>query len=250
MQPQLYAILSVIIVSLVSFVGVFTLAIKNEKLSSFLIYFVSFSVGSMLGDVFIHLLPEIVEEKGFTTHISLAILTGIIFTFLIEKTVHWKHHMSHSGKDHHVHPPITLMTLVGDGMHNFIDGLVIGATYLISIPTGIATTFAVVLHEIPQEIGNYGILLHGGYSKQKALFFNFLSALTALGGVAIALTVGSKIIESSIYLSAFAAGNFIYIAGSDLIPELNRHIAPRKTAIQLITMIIGAAIMFALLLLE
>lgn len=250
MQVFIYALSSVIVVSLISLIGIISLKIQEKKMSAVLIYFVSFSVGSMLGDVFIHLLPEVVERDGFTMQISMYILIGIIFTFLVEKAVHWTHHIKHGGKDHEEHPPITFMTLFGDGMHNFIDGLIIGASYLISVPTGIATTIAVILHEIPQEIGNFGILLHGGYTKQKALYFNFVTALTAVLGTSIALIIGSQLSQFSIFLTSFAAGNFIYIAGSDLIPELNRHIAPRKTVIQLITMIIGAALMFALLLLD
>ncbi len=250
MQAYFYSLVSVFIVSLVSFIGIFTLAIKESKINSVLIYFVSFSVGSMLGDVFIHLLPETVETNGFTIYISMYILLGILFTFLVEKTIHWTHHIKHGGKEHETHPPITLMTLFGDGIHNFIDGLIIGASYLVSIPAGIATTIAVILHEIPQEIGNYGVLLHGGYSKKRALFFNFVSALTAVVGTALALTIGTQVAQSTVFLSAFAAGNFIYIAGSDLIPELNKHIAPRKSAFQFGTMILGVALMYALLLLE
>ncbi len=247
---MLYAMASVLLVSVVSFVGIFTLAIKEQRLNTILLYFVSFSVGSMLGDVFIHLLPEITEENGFTIQISLYILAGILLMFLIEKAVHWKHHISHHGKEHVPHPPVTFMTLFGDGVHNFIDGLIIGASYLVSIPTGIATTIAVVLHEIPQEVGNYGVLLHGGYTKRKALFFNFLSALTAVAGTVMALVVGTRTFEFTVFLSALAAGNFIYIAGSDLIPELNRHIAPRKSFFQFVTIILGAALMFSLLMLE
>lgn len=250
MQAFVYALSSVIIVSLVSLIGIFTLAVKESKIHAVLLYFVSFSVGSMLGDVFIHLLPEVVEAKGFTIQISFYIILGILLTFLVEKTVHWSHHAKHGHKEPVHYRPITFMTLFGDSIHNFIDGLIIGASYLVSIPVGLATTFAVVLHEIPQEIGNFAVLLHGGYSKQKALFFNFLSALTAILGTCIALIIGAQAGEFAVFLIAIAAGNFIYIAGSDLIPELNKHSTPRNTALQFLTMIIGAAVMFALLLLE
>lgn len=248
MQPAfIYAIISVLLVSLISLIGVLTIPVSDKRVKNFLLYFVSFSVGALLGDVFIHLLPEIAEETGFTQEISLYILGSIMVTFLIEKLVHWKHHIDHKG---HHHPPLTTMSLIGDGAHNFIDGLVIGASYLISIPVGIATTVAIVLHEIPQEIGNYGVLLHGGYTRAKALLFNFLSALTAVVGVIVALAMGTRVEGTIPFLSAFAAGSFIYIAAADLIPELHKEASLKKSIWQLITMILGIAAMYSLVFLE
>jgi zinc and cadmium transporter len=238
---------SVLIVSLISLVGVLTIPLGDKRVKRFLMYFVSFSVGALLGDVFIHLLPEIVEERGFTQEISLYILLSIVVTFVIEKLVHWKHHLDHKG---HHHPPLTTMSLIGDGAHNFIDGLVIGASYFISIPVGIATTFAIVLHEIPQEIGNYGVLLHGGYSRAKALLFNLLTALTAVVGVVVAQIAGMNVTNAIPFLSAFAAGSFIYIAAADLIPDLHKEASPKKSAWQFVTMVLGIAAMYALVLLE
>ncbi len=243
-----YALLSVIVVSLISLIGAVLLPLSEKRLQNFLIYFVSFSAGALLGDVFIHLLPEVVEVEGFTQSVSVNILLGILATFIIEKIIHWKHHQSHSG---HIHKkPVTTMTLLGDGVHNFIDGLIIGASYFISIPAGIATTFAVILHEIPQEIGNFGVLIHGGYSRSKALLFNFLSALTAVAGTVTVLIIGGNNNNSIMALTSFAAGNFIYIAASDLIPELHKEVGLKKTVLQFVTMLIGIGAMFALLLLE
>src|SRR3989344_3303920 len=166
-----YTLASVFIVSLVSLIGVLTLSFRTSTLKKCLIYFVSFSAGALLGDVFIHLLPGIIEEKGFELSVSLFILFGILFSFTVEKIINWRH-CHHPTTKEHPHP-FAIMNLVGDLMHNFLDGLVIGASYLINVPVGIATTLAVVLHEIPQEIGDFGVLLHGGFSKGKALFFNF-----------------------------------------------------------------------------
>lgn len=244
----IYALLSVLAVSLISLVGAALLPLNEKLLKTFLIYFLSFSAGALLGDVFIHLLPEVVEVEGFTQSVSVNILIGILATFLIEKVIHWKHHRPHSDRIHK--HPVTTMTLIGDGVHNFIDGLVIGASYFISIPAGIATTFAVILHEIPQEIGNFGVLIHGGYTRSRALLFNFLSALTAVVGVVTVLAVGTASNQSITALTSFAAGNFIYIAASDLIPELHKEVGLKKTALQFVTMLLGIGVMFALLLLD
>lgn len=243
-----YALLSVFVVSLISLVGAVLLPLSEKRLQNFLIYFVSFSAGALLGDVFIHLLPEVVEVDGFTQSVSINILLGILATFVIEKIIHWKHHQSHTG---HIHKkPVTTMTLLGDGVHNFIDGLIIGASYFISVPAGIATTFAVILHEIPQEIGNFGVLIHGGYTRSRALWFNFLSALTAVAGTVAVLAIGTTNNNIVMTLTSFAAGNFIYIAASDLIPELHREVGFKKTVLQFVTMVFGIGMMFALLLLE
>lgn len=244
----LYSLLSVFAVSLISLVGAVLLPVNEKRLRTFLIYFVSFSAGALLGDVFIHLLPEVVATQGFTQSVSVNILLGILVTFVIEKIIHWKHHQTHSG---HVHKhPVTTMTIIGDAVHNYIDGLVIAASYFISIPAGIATTFAVILHEIPQEIGNFGVLVNGGYSRSRALMLNFVSALTAVAGTVTVLTLGSTSTSLIMALTSFAAGNFIYIAASDLIPELHKEVGLKKTVLQFVTMILGIGVMFALLLLE
>ena len=176
MSILLYTLISVFIVSLISLVGVFTLGLKVDNLRKILIYLISYSAGALLGDDFIHLIPETIEE-GFTLLTSCYILLGIILFFALEKIVRWRHcHMPIT--KHHVHP-FASMSLIGDGLHNAIDGMAIAASYIISIPVGIATTTAIVFHEIPQEIGNFGILVHGGFSKTRALFINFLTALTA-----------------------------------------------------------------------
>jgi len=184
-HETIYTIISVILISLISLVGIAALSIKTSKLKKFLIYLVSFSAGALFGGAFLHLLPEIIEEAGFTLQISFLILGGIVLFFVIEKVIHWNHcHISLS--ENHVHP-FAIMNLVGDGVHNFLDGLIIAATYLISIPAGFATTIAVAFHEIPQEIGDFGVLIHGGFSRKKALAWNFVSAIVALLGAIIGI---------------------------------------------------------------
>lgn len=245
----LYTLGSVGLVSLISIIGLSTIAIKAEKLKKILIYMISFSAGALLGDAFIHLLPEIVEEAGaFTVTISGYILLGIIVPFVIEKFIHWRHcHMPITHE--HTHP-FAWMNLFGDAIHNLIDGMIIGAAYMISLPVGIATTIAVILHEIPQEIGDFGVLIHGGFSAKKAILLNFLTALTSVIGAIAVLSIGAHVAETSHFLVPFAAGNFIYIAATDLIPELHKETTVKKSAFQLIWFVIGIGIMSLLLGLE
>jgi len=244
-----YALISVVIVGLISLVGVVTLSIKIDRLRKILSDLISFSAGALIGDAFMHLLPEAVEESGgFSTAVSLYVISGIIISFVIEKFIHWRHcHMPITAE--HTHP-FAWMNLFGDSIHNFIDGLIIGAAYLVSIPVGIATTIAVVLHEIPQEIGDFGVLIHGGFSAKKAIFLNFVTALTAILGTVAVLIFGAHSANLSSFLIPFAAGNFIYIASTDLIPELHKETVISKSIGQLLSFFAGVAVMFLLLLLE
>lgn len=247
-MQQFLAILSVILVSLVSLVGVVILFFKKEKLDNILLILVSFSVGALLGDAFIHLLPEAFEDMGAGTNLSLLVLAGILTFFVLEKFLRW-HHCHDSECDMHA-KHLATMNLVGDGVHNFIDGLLIGGSYLVSIPIGVSTTIAVVLHEIPQEIGDCGVLLHSGLKMKKALLYNFYSALFAVLGTVISLAIGSKVDGFASLLLPFTAGGFIYIAGSDLIPELHNETKISMSIKQLAAIIFGIAIMIAMLRLE
>lgn len=245
-----YSLGSVLLVSIISLIGIFTISIKEEKIKKYLHFFLSFSAGALIGDAFLHLIPEIVEEHGFSVQISLIIISAILFSFIMEKFVRWHHHHEmHDHNDGHVHP-VGVMNLIADGFHNFLDGVVIGASYLINIPVGIATTLAVVFHEIPQELGDYAILVHAGYSRKKALFFNFLTALAAVLGAIVALALGSFIANIEFFVAPFAAGLFIYIAGSDLIPELHKNEDTLTSILDLVAFILGILIMAALLALE
>lgn len=243
----LYSLLSVLAVSTIALIGIFTVSLRKETLKRALIHMVSFAAGALFGDAFLHLLPEAVEESGgFTAQISAAVLGGIIIFLIVEKIIHW-HHCHLPAADDHVHP-FVIMNLVGDGVHNLIDGLIIGASYAASVPIGLATTLAVVLHEVPQEIGDFGIMLHGGFSTRKALLLNFLTALTSVIGVVIALTLTSRVEGITLFFLPFAAGGFIYIAGSDLIPELRKECDTWQNIIQLVTFLLGVAVMVSLLL--
>tara|TARA_Y100000310_G_scaffold219247_1_gene220649 strand:+ start:17365 stop:18117 length:753 start_codon:yes stop_codon:yes gene_type:complete len=239
-----YSLISVFIISLISLVGILALSIKADSLKKLMMYMVSFSAGALFGDTFIHLLPEIANEVGFTFYVSIYIIVGIVFSFIVEKVIHWQH-CHHPIEEGHIQP-FAKMNIFGDIVHNFLDGLIIGASYLVSIPVGIATTVAVILHEIPQEIGEFGVLIHGGFSKAKALFFNFIVSLSALVGVIIALTIGSRIENFTTFVIPFAAGSFIYIAGADLIPELHKETRISKSIIQFATFLLGISAMLIL----
>jgi len=240
-------ILSVIIVSLISLIGVFFLSLKEKKLNKILHLLVSFATGALFGDVFIHLMPKI-AEKGFTTSASFSILSGLLVFFIIEKFVQW-HHCHHPEHQHHKEKPLATMNLVGDGLHNLIDGMIVAGSYLLSFEIGLATTLAVLLHEIPQEIGDFAVLLYSGFSKAKALLFNFLSALTSVIGAVFVLALAGS--QKFTFLIPFTVGGFIYIAGADLLPELHKEKYSFKTAFtQLIAMVAGIAIMYILVFLE
>lgn len=243
----LMSLASVVLVSAISFVGVLAIVVAKAKLRKALLYFVAFAAGALFGDAIIHLLPE-AADGGLTLTISVAVLLGIVASFIVEKFVHWTH-CHHLSSKSHVHP-FAYMNLFGDAMHNFIDGIIVAASYFASIPAGVATTFAVVFHEIPQEIGDFGVLVHGGFRVRRALLLNFVTALLAVAGAVFAILVTAYIEGIVMPLIAFAAGNFIYIAGADLVPELHKKFTVRSSIAQLIVFLLGMGVMYALVFLE
>jgi len=248
-QAWIYTLGSVILVSLISLIGVLTLSLNAKKLNTLLIYLISFSAGALIGDSFLHLLPESLETTP-ALKISTFIIVGITLFFILEKVIHWQHCHGHVIDQDHVHP-YAFMNLVGDAFHNFLDGIIIAASYLISLPVGIATTVAVVLHEIPQEIGDFAVLLHGGFKKTKALFLNFVTAAFSILGAVLTLLLTNVLENIETILVPIAIGGFLYIAGSDLIPQLHKDSEKiSHSLLQLLAFIIGILIMAALLLIE
>lgn len=243
-----YTLASVLLISSLSLVGVAFFVVGEAFTKRILLYMVSFSAGALLGDVFLHLLPEMTEESGFGPSQSLLILAGILISFCIEKFIHW-HHCHHMPSADHYHP-VGTMTLIADGLHNIVDGVLIAGSFLIDVRVGIATTIAVALHEIPQEIGDYALLLYSGYSRRVALLMNFLSGLTAVLGAIITLFAAHAMESLTAVVIPLAAGNLLYIAGSDLIPELHKHVRIRQGVMQLIGILAGIAVMYAMLFLE
>jgi len=220
----LYIIIGTLFVAAGSLVGIFTLGINEKRIQNNLLYLVALSSGTMLGGAFLHLLPEATQSLSIETVATTTMFTVVAY-LLIEKLLHWRH--CHDGEDCSVHSFGTL-NLLGDSIHNFIDGIVIAAAFMADYRLGITTLIAMAAHEIPQEIGDFGILLHAGFTKRKALFWNFMVALTAvLGGIIGWLTI-SQFGNITHYLLPIAAGGFIYIAVSDLLPEL-RHEENIKT---------------------
>ncbi|MCS7258058.1 MAG: ZIP family metal transporter [candidate division WOR-3 bacterium] len=240
----IYSIIAVIVVSVISLIGIIFILVKEAVLRKILLFLVSFSAGSLLSAAFVHLIPEAYEKFGNTPLISVFIISGILIFFVLEKFLRWRHCHIPTSK---AHPhPIAFLNLIGDTVHNFIDGLLIGGSFLVSNKIGLATTIAVVLHEIPQEIGDFGVLLYGNFSIRKALAVNFLSALAAVLGTVVSLIVGNIVIEYAYYLMPIAAGGFVYVAGTDLIPELHHVTDLKKSFGQLMFLILGIILLIAL----
>ncbi len=247
-MATLYIFTSVLIVSLISLVGVIGLAVKTEKLKKILMFLVSFSAGSLIGGSFLHLLPELIEEEKFTLNSSVLIIGGMLLFFVLEKILHWRHCHIPTCDEHPHH--LAGINLVGDGLHNLLDGVIIAAAFFISPSTGIATTVAVALHEIPQEIGDFGVLIYAGLTKTKAIIYNLLSALMAVIGAWLAI-IFQNTTEHFIDIAVpLTIGGFIYIATADLIPELKKEDSFSSSIKQLIGIILGIGVMALFLLME
>ena len=248
MNPASAALLSVAVVSLTSMVGVLGLAMTRESTRRFLFVLVSFAVGALFGDVFFHLVPEMAAEDGFASWAPWAVLGGFFAFFGLEKFVRWRH--CHLPEEHgHVHPMVAT-NLVGDGVHNLLDGMIIAAAWQADPSVGFATTLAVFCHEVPQEFGDFGVLMQGGLSAKKALLWNLGSASLAFLGAGISLWLGSSIESYTAILTGVTAGGFLYIAGSDLVPELQHEVRARVSALQALCIAAGILLMAGLAHLE
>jgi zinc and cadmium transporter len=236
----LWILLFVLIVSLISFVGVFTLFIKKKLLDKILFALIAFAAGTLLGAAFIHMLPEVFEENHGA---FVFVLVGIVLFLIIEKFIYWRHCHKTSCKIH----SFTYMNLIGDSAHNFLDGVIMATAFLISIPLGIVVSLAVIFHEIPQEIGDFGILVYGGIKRTRALLLNFLVALTAFAGAILAYYLVAWAEGIVPYLTALSAGGFIYIGAVDLLPEIHKETHKVKSLMQLIAFIIGIVIIYVLM---
>jgi zinc and cadmium transporter len=240
-------IASVLVVSLVSLIGILMIPMGREKLNQTIFLLVSLAVGAMFGDTFIHLLPESFEKGGAKIDVSLNVLAGIFVFFILEKFLHWRHeHVLQQKNQLH---PVGYVNIVADALHNLVDGILIGASYLVDVRVGLATTVAVLLHEIPQEMGDFGVLVYAGFSKAKALSLNFLSASLAIVGAVFSLVAGAFSEQFTSFMIPFTAGGFIYIAGSDLVPELHKEVELSRSMLQLVGIGTGVGLMFLLALL-
>ena len=240
MQIFLWIFFATTLISLVALIGIFTLSLKQEFLDKILLRLVALSSGAMLGGAFIHLLPEGIDAMDPKTF-SLIVLAALILYFLIEKFLHWRH--CHKGKHCAVHS-FGYLNLIGDAVHNFIDGLIIAGAFIVSLPLGLSASLAIALHEIPQEIGDFGILLYAGFKKKRALYLNFMASLTVVLGGIIGWALSSRIVEFTKFLLPIAVGGFIYIALSDLIPELRKESNMRNFLINFGFLLLGVALMY------
>ena len=247
------ALLAVGVVSLISLIGIVALAWNEALLKRILFLLVSIAAGALFGDAFIHLIPEAFEEAANPLLVSGLILGGIMTFFALEKFLRWHHTHGEDELEPETHArihPVGHLVLASDVLHNLVDGIAIGAAFIISPEIGIATTIAIMLHEIPQEIGDFALLVHAGFSRTKALLMNFASALSAFIGVGLAFWLAGSYESAVPYIAAFAAGNFIYIAGSDLVPELHKTTGGQRSLLQFAAVIFGLVVMALLLVLE
>ncbi|MFH1142284.1 MAG: ZIP family metal transporter, partial [Candidatus Uhrbacteria bacterium] len=237
----------------ISFVGVLTLMVSKKALDKILLLLVALAGGGLMGGAFLHLIPESIhaighEEKAIS-NIFIFVLVGFLLFLLVEQCLHWHHH-------HHLHnhaceyekkisknKALSSLILFGDGVHNLIDGLIIAASFIVSPAVGIVTTIAVALHEIPQEIGDFGVLVYSGYKRWKALLFNFLSGLTAVIGGVLGYIFAERAESAVLFLLPIAAGGFIYIAASDLVPEIKHGERGSKMVLHFLVFLLGIAIM-------
>lgn len=237
-ETLLLIVSATVIVSLLAFVGALSLRLSRRTLGKILPVLVAFSAGAMLSGAFFHLLAEALEVLATTTAFVILFIAFVLF-FVIERFLHWHH--CHTGEcDTH---PFTYLILFGDAVHNFIDGLIIAASFMVNAGFGVVTTLLIIGHEVPQELGDFGTLVHGGFSRKKALVFNFISQLTCIAGGLIGFfLVGAQ--QFTVLILPFAAGGFIYIAASDLIPELHKETSLRKSMVAFAFFIIGIIFMF------
>ena len=227
------------LISLCVWLAVIFLYFKKDTLNKITIFLVSLSAGALMGGAFIHLLPEAASEVEINK-LFLMVLVAFIFFFFMEKLLFWRHCHKEECPVH----TFGYMNLFGDALHNFIDGLVIASTFLIDFKLGLATTFAIAIHEIPQEIGDFGVLIHAGFNKKKALIINYLVALTVVLGGIVGYFISFSLHNIIPYLLPFAAGGFIYIAASDLMPELRKEKNLVRSINSFLIFILGIILMF------
>lgn len=248
MSPFLASLIAGILISLIAFVGFGSLYVAKRKLSQILLGVVAFAAGGLLGGAFFHLLPESAAEGGPTFPMALA---GIVLFFVLDSIL-WVYHCHGGHRLHaegHVHgscpvKPVGYLNLFGDALHNFTDGIVVASAFLVSMPLGIVTSVAVALHEIPQEIGDYGILIYSGFTHKKALLLNFLVSLTMILGIVGVFVVQPYVSGLTRWTIPFAAGGFIYIACTNLLAEIKEEDSIAKRIVQFAFFLVGLAVLY------
>ena len=245
MNVLLWIILATVVDGLTGLIGVFSLWIKDKLLNKLLMILVAFSAGALLSGAFFHLLAESLDSLPAML-VFAYMMTGFIIFFIVERFLHWHH--CHKGEKCAVHP-VSYLVLIGDGIHNLIDGIIIGASFLVSVHFGIITTMLILAHEIPQELGNFAVLVYSGFGKTKALLYNFLAQLTCVAGGVVGFFLSSKVQGVIPFILPFAAGGFIYIAASDLVPELHKEPKLNKLLFSFAFFLLGIVVMVGMKLL-
>jgi len=265
--------LMIFIIGSFSLIGLFMISIREKTLDNILFILVAFATGTILASALFDLIPEsihhleelnlngagIAENTVFTF-----IILGFVIFFVIERFIYWFHGHAHEkenklvcytglgeGDDYSLSQgsgvkSFALLNLIGDGLHNFLDGIIIMVAFLNGTKSGIIITLAVVFHEFPQEIGDFGILLYGGFSKKKALFFNFLSGMIALLGGLTAFILSDNVEIFNLFFLAFSGGGFLYIASTELMPELIKEKDLKKSIIQALIFLCGLILIMSL----
>ena len=236
-------------ISLIAFIGILTLFLKKKFLNKILLILVALSAGALIGGAFLHLLPKSIQKTGNLLTLFLYLIGGFVLFFILEQFIRWHHCGGKSEEEERKRghqsgkKPFSYLILFSDTLHNFIDGLVIAASFLVGPAVGLVTTLAIALHEIRQGIGDFGVLVYGVFGKRHALLFNFLTCLTAVIGGLVGFMLAGQIGNAIIYLLPFAAGNFIYIAASDLIPEIKHEDSPTDSLINFVVFLVGIGLM-------
>ena len=241
MSVLAWIIISGLAMSCIALIGSLILIFKEPIIRRLLSLLVAFAAGSLIGGALLHMIPAGLEVYGNSTGFFLWILAGFASFLALEQMIHW-HHCKNA--DAQCKRPLGYMILIGDALHNLIGGLAVAGTFLVDIRLGITTWLAAALHEIPQELGDFGVLLHAGWSRKSALLFNFFSALTFLVGGLITYNLSSTLNTS--FLVPFAAGNFLYIGASDLVPEVNKHRDVKENVVHFLAFIISIGMMWLL----
>lgn len=235
-------LVSVTAVSCMSLIGAVTLGIQRKKLDRYMMLLVAFAAGTLIGGAFLHLLPESFEALD-PSSVSYLMLTAFAVFFLLERIVHWHHCHTENCEVH----SFGAMSLLGDGVHNFLDGLAIAAAYTVSFEVGIATTVAVIMHEIPQELSDFMVLLKAGYTVKSALLWNFFSAAIAILGGLVGYFLAGYSSQFAAYLLPLAAGGFLYVGATDLLPELQKDTTTKASLKHIMPFLGGVAFMYAML---
>lgn len=239
---MLYLILAAsMLMSIISLVGVLSISVTERVLDRVVFILVALSAGALMGGAFLHLIPEGIEFIGGVPF-GLIFLTSFSAFFLMEKLLKWRHCHARACPVH----TFAYMNLVGDAVHNFTDGILLAAAFMINTHLGITTVIAIAFHEIPQEIGDFGVLVYAGMKRRNALFLNFVVSLTTLLGAVVTYVIGKSIVGVVSYLLPVAAGSFVYIAGSDLLPELHKERRLKKSLLAFFVFLIGISIMWGL----